>query len=161
MPLALGVFEVLTPVMTGLAGVSLGGYLVHIFTRRRAAEGRYDDAITAVARLQAERHAGNVSVPGEYVKASGDELLKIERELSVDDVKRFIEARADARAALAALYPYSPDLRRYWDKTEIPEAELDELTDLLMKRRRRPTTVHAPPRSALGEAADTETRWPS
>ena len=147
--------------ITGLGGVSLGGYLVHIFTRRRAAEGRYDDAITAVARLQAERHAGNVSVKGEYVKASGDELLKIERELSVDGVKRFIEARADARAALAALYPYSPDLRRYWDKTEISETELDELTDLLMKRRRRPTMIHAPPPSALGAPADTATRIPS
>jgi hypothetical protein len=134
--------EVLVASLTALGTVSLSGYLIHLFTRRRTAEGRYDDALTAVARLQAERHTGNLSIPGKLVKATGTELAKIEQDLSVDGVKRFLEARADARAALAALYPYSPDLRRYWDKVEISDAELDELTQLLLERRRKPTKVH-------------------
>lgn len=136
--------DVAVPAVTGLAGISLAGYLVHVFTRRRTAETRYDDAITAVARLQAERYAGDINLPGEVVQASGEELRKIKQELSVDGVKRFLAARSDARAALAALYAYSPDLRRYWDKQEIPESELDELTQLLMERRRSPTKVHRP-----------------
>lgn len=139
---AAAVIDVVVPLLTGLASVLLAGYLVHYFTKRRTAEARYDDAITAVARLQAERYVGTISVPGEYVKASGAELTQIEQRLSVEGVQRFLAARADARAALAALYAYSPDLRRYWDKLEIEPTELDELTQLLMDRRRTPTKVH-------------------
>lgn len=140
--LGAGVIEQIVPVATGLAGVSLAGYLVHYFTKRRAAEARYDDAITAVARVQSERHAGNISVPGDYVKAQGPELAKIEQQLSVEGVQRFLEACAEARAALAALHAYSPDLRRYWDKLEIAPEELDTLTELLVERRRKPTKRH-------------------
>lgn len=143
MPLASSVVDLVVPALTGLVGVSLGGYLVHVFTRRRSAEARYDAAITAVARLQSERHGGGVSVSPQLVKARDDEeLWKIEQQLSVEDVRRFTEARAEARAALAALHAYSPDLRRYWDKLEITPDELDELTELLMQRRRKPTKVH-------------------
>lgn len=38
------------------------------------------------------------------------------QELSTDGVKSFLAAAAAARAALAALHAYSPDLQRYWDK---------------------------------------------
>lgn len=146
-PLAIAeVVELLVPAMTTLGGVSVAGYLVHRFTQRRTAEARYDDAISAVARLQAARHAGNVKVPGKYVQAEGEQLAQIEQQLSVETVRQFMDAAADARAALAALYAYSPDLRRFWDKLELPQHELDEVTALLMERRRKPTKVHpAPP----------------
>lgn len=86
--------EVLVTPVSGLAAVSLAGYLLHLFTKRRTAEQRYDDAIGAVARLQAERHAGNIRLPGELVQAEGDELARITQELSVEGVRRFLEARA-------------------------------------------------------------------
>jgi len=65
------------------------------------------------------------------------------QELSTDGVKSFLAAAAAARAALAALHAYSPDLQRYWDKFEIEPAELDGLVDLLYERRMNPLKRHA------------------
>ena len=45
-------------------------------------------------------------------------------------------AKDAVRAALAALYPYSPDLKRYWDRNEpVEESEADAVLTLLAKRR--------------------------
>lgn len=156
-PLAVAeVIELLVPAVTTLGGLGVAGYLVHFFTKRRTAEARYDDAISAVARLQAARHAGSIKVPGEYVQAEGERLAEIEQQLSVESVQRFMDAAYDARAALAALHAYSPDLRRFWDKLEIPQQEQDEVTNLLMERRRKPTKIHRAPPAMDGELPASE-----
>jgi hypothetical protein len=135
--------ELAVPAAAALGGVALGSVLPHLFTQRRNAEARYDAAITAVTGLQAARWAGSVSVPREAVKAAdAEEHAKIEQELSVEGVRRFMIAAAEARAALAALYPYSPDLRKYWDRLEVPDSDLDELVRILSERRRKPTQRH-------------------
>lgn len=135
--------ELAIPAAAALGGVTLGSVLPHFFTQRRNAEARYDAAITAVTGLQSARWGATVNVRPDLVKAaSADELAKIEQELSVEGVRRFMVAAAEARATLAALYPYSPDLREYWDKFEVPESDLDGLIRVLLERRKKPTQVH-------------------
>lgn len=139
------VVELAVPAIAAILGVLLGGAVPHFFTKRRNAEGRYDAAISAVARLQAARWGVSVTLPSAMVKDPDPvELTKIERELSVEGIRRFIAAADEARATLSALYPYSPDLRHYWDKFEIPQAELDDLVRTLMERRGQPTEEHPP-----------------
>jgi hypothetical protein len=138
--------ELLVPALAVLAGVVLGGLLPDLLARRRGAQARYDEAISAVARLQSSRQGITIDVPAGIVKArTPEELASIEQTFSVENVRRFLDAAAEARAALAELHPFSPDLRSYWSKFEIPDSELDGLVDLLMKRRRRPTQRHADP----------------
>jgi hypothetical protein len=84
-----------------------------------------------------------VDIPRDVLKApSAADAEQISHAVSVEGVKRFVEAAAEARAALAALHPYSPDLRPHWDRFEVPESDTDELIDLLMQRRRQPTKRH-------------------
>ena len=136
--------ELLVPAGAVIAGVLLGGFLPHFLSRRRDAQARYDRAISAVTRLQSARQGITVNIPAEVVKArSSEELSGIEQELSIERVRRFLEAAAEARAAVAELYPFSPDLRGYWSKFEISDSEVDGLVGVLMKRRRRPTKRHA------------------
>jgi hypothetical protein len=56
-----------------------------------------------------------------------------------------------ARLALAALHPFSPDLRPYWDRFEVGENDLDRLIDILTTRRQRPRQRH--PSARLDEQA--------
>ena len=130
---------------TGVGGIVLGGLLPYFLTERRTAKARYDSAIEKVTRVQALRHGGGgVSVPSKFVRPTSDEEhAKIEQELSVEGVRRWLDADAEARSALAALHPYSPDLQKYWDRFEIPTTDLDSLVKTLLERRRRPTRVHS------------------
>lgn len=67
-----------------------------------------------------------VSVPAELVKAENPkQLASIEQGLSIENVKKFMAAAAEARAALAEPHPFSPDLRSYWSKFEILGEEMD------------------------------------
>lgn len=96
--------------------------------------------MTAVAALQAHRHGAGLNVPANYLKAKDKEAeAELVQELSAEGVRRFLGAAADARAALAALHPWSPDLKPYWDKFEVAEAEMDQLFKTLRERRKRPT----------------------
>jgi hypothetical protein len=135
--------ELAVPVVAALGGVTLGAVLPHFFTEHRNAEARYDAAIAAVTRLQSARHGVGLALPADAVKAvNAEEHARIEQELSVEGVRRFLTAAAEARATLAALYPYSPDLREFWDRFEVPDAELDGLVRILSERRRKPTRAH-------------------
>ncbi|MGA4994954.1 hypothetical protein [Nonomuraea bangladeshensis] len=79
----------------------------------------------------------------QYTRAvSQEEQARLLQEFAVDAAKSFLQAAADARAAMAELYPHSPDLKRYWDKFEITEEELEELIVLLTQRRKRPLKRH-------------------
>lgn len=90
----------------------------------------------------------SASAPGTVLRAN---LLKAEsegqrkqaiHELAKEGVREFVQAAAESRAALAALHPYSPDLKEYWDKFEIPGQEWEPLIALLSERRRKPRTRH-------------------
>lgn len=134
---------VLAPIIA-LVGIVVGQLLPEYLSTRRTVRDRYDAAISAVAGLQAARHAAGVNVPSQFLKPVNEqEEQKAVQELSTEGVRSFLAAAASARKALSALHPYSPDLKPYWDKFEVPEAELDELVDLLYERRKKPLKRYA------------------
>lgn len=51
---------------------------------------------------------------------------------------RFLEASANARSALASLYPWSPDLRTFWDRAMLNEDDFDPILTILTERRKSP-----------------------
>ncbi|MER6513304.1 hypothetical protein ABT158_41290 [Nonomuraea sp. NPDC001636] len=142
--------------LASLLGVTLGVYLPRRFDQRFAARARYDAALMAACKLQAARHGVAPNVGMQYTRAvSQEEHDRIIQEFAVDAVKSFLQAASDARAAIAELYPYSPDLKRYWDKFEITEDELEELIVLLTQRRKRPLKRYQVEEIASGRAAPT------
>jgi hypothetical protein len=130
--------------LIAFAGVVVGQWLPEYFSRRRVVRDRYDAAIRAVAELQAARHGAGLAIPPAYLK-SVDQAAhgKVLQDLSVEAVRRFLDAAAAARASLAALHSYSPDLRPYWNRFEVSEDELDDLVSLLQKRREKPLKHHS------------------
>ncbi|MET9019213.1 hypothetical protein ABZV93_04435 [Actinopolymorpha sp. NPDC004070] len=129
--------------LASLLGVLLGAYLPRRFDQTYTARARYDAAVTAAAKLQAARNGVGLNIPQRFTAASSiEEHETIVQELSTDAVKRFLQAASDARASLAELYPYSPDLKIYWDKFEISPDELDNLIATLTDRRKRPLRRH-------------------
>ena len=128
----------------GLGGVVIGAVLSRFIEQRREGAARYERAMQALALLQASRHGAAVGVPPALVKSVDESDHKgIERELAIAAVKRFIEAAAETRAALAALHPWSPDLRELWDRFEVPEDDFAHLSELLATRRRKPLKNYA------------------
>src|SRR5439155_19054765 len=98
----------------------------------------YDTAIAAVAEAGAARWGGTHHVQPEAFPALAHEKEKIERELDRESMQRWVDAKHAARSALAALHPYAPDLKRYWDRSEpVADAEFDELMSMLSARRKR------------------------
>jgi hypothetical protein len=133
----------------GLLGVVLGGAITywsqHAADKRRekhealqAIAEMYDAAIAAVATLEAARwgpglHSEAVMTLPAVTPEQKEALMK---ELDTEATRRLVAAKDAVRAALAALYPYSPDLKRYWDKNEpVEESEADAVLTLLAKRR--------------------------
>jgi hypothetical protein len=112
--------------------------------RRRSCCARSPRYRAAVAALQAARHGAGLNIAPNHLQAvdAAAEAQAVQ-ELSTEGVRRFLDAAAAARAALAALHVYSPDLRTYWDKFEVTDAELDPLVKLLFERRRRPLKQHS------------------
>lgn len=131
---------VVLPVAGALLGVALGQFVPEWFRRRSGAEARYDVAIAAVATMRSAHHGVGLEFPAGWVKAATDgELAQDQHELSKEALKRWLDAAAEARSALAALYPWSPDLRPYWDQPFLPEDEFEALMRLLFERRRTPS----------------------
>lgn len=126
-----------------LLGVALGALLPALLESRKSAQARYDRALAAVARLQAARHGAGLNIPSNYLGATDEAAAGAARQrLSEAGVQQFLESAHEARSALAELYPWSPDLRRYWDAFEVPETALAELTATLVQRRRHPLRMH-------------------
>lgn len=127
-----------------LLGVVLGALLPRYLDARKEAQARYDAAIAAVTKLQAARWGAGFEIPGDSLKAENEPQRKQAiHELSKEGVREFLQAAAESRAALAALHPYSPDLKKYWDRFEIPGQEWEPLIDLLSERRRKPRSRHS------------------
>jgi hypothetical protein len=134
----------------GLVGVFVGGVITY-WNQRAADERRekreeaqavaalYDAAIAAVAALEAARwghglHGESVTTLPVLTPEEKEVLMK---ELDTEATRRLVAAKDAARIALAALHPYAPDLKRYWDKNEpVHENESDAVLTLLAKRRR-------------------------
>lgn len=126
-----------------LLGVVLGALLPRVLDARKEAQARYDAAIAAVTKLQAARWGAGFEIPGNLLQAENEGQRKQAiHDLSKEGVREFVQAAAESRAALAALHPYSPDLKRYWDKFEIPGQEWEPLIALLSERRRNPRKRH-------------------
>ena len=112
------------PAVTALLGFVAGQLVPEFLNRRALARSRYDTAIAAVSRAASSRHGVGVVVPSEYLRATtGAEHAAIEAELSKAGVERFVRMDAEARAALAALHPWSPDPRDYWDRPFMNEKD--------------------------------------
>lgn len=127
------------PVLGALVGVLVGQFAPEWIRRRAAAEARYDAAIAAVATMRSAHHGVQLDFPAAWVQATTEEEHARDRhELSKDALKRYLDAAAHARSALASLYPWSPDLRSYWDRPFIPEDKFEPLMRLLFERRRSP-----------------------
>jgi hypothetical protein len=133
-----------------LAGVAVGG--IATYATQRAADNRrqtseairaiaelYDRAIAAVAEVQSSRWGPGLKVAAGTFPAIGPEKMEstIER-LETETLKRFLGAKLAARAGLAALEPFSGDLKRFWDKDEVAaQDDFNELMSLLAERRKQ------------------------
>lgn len=136
------------------SGVLTAQTAPEFFRRRSDAVARYDRAIAAVARAKSLHHGGiDLQFPAEWVAAPTElEYKQARHEISKEGLKRWLEAEVEARAALAALFPWSPDLRPYWDQAFIKEEQFEELMVLLIERRSMPRTrFDERGRRALGE----------
>lgn len=129
---------------SALLGVVLGQALPELFARRRLARKLYEDALTAICLLQAALWNGQTNIEKDaYPILSKNDLDQFRQELARESIKQVVAARASARAALAALYPYSPDLRSQWDSQLIvADGEFDRLINILVERSKRPTKRH-------------------
>ncbi len=89
--------------------------------------------------MRSAQHGVMLDFPAEWVRApTPHDHARDKHELSKQALTRYFDAAAEARAALAALYPWSPDLRRHWDQPIIDESEFEPLMELLFERRRAP-----------------------
>jgi hypothetical protein len=121
-----------------LLGVVVGQWLPELFARSRVPRALYEAAITAVCEFHAVRGGETKIDPNEFPVLSGEELEEFRKDLTRDGVRRHIATAGAARAALAALHPYSSDLKPQWDQFAVPDDELDELISKLRKRSKRP-----------------------
>ena len=132
------------PVIGALLGVIVGQLGPEFFRRRAIAEARYDAAIIAVSKAFAARHGISLSFPSEWVRSPNEAAhAATEHELSKAALGRFLDAAAEARAALASLYPWSSDLRCHWDRPLLKEDEFDALITILTERRKAPFKRYA------------------
>ncbi|MGB7587687.1 MAG: hypothetical protein WBM00_03155 [Solirubrobacterales bacterium] len=131
------------PALTALLGFVVGQVMPELFNRRAAGRARYDAAIAAVSRAHAARFGVGLEIPMEWLKSPDAAThAATESELSKAAMERFLIASADARAALAALHPWSPDLQVYWDGTLLREEHFDTVIGLLYERRKSPLKRH-------------------
>lgn len=131
---------IVLPVAGALLGVIIGQLGPEFFRRRAAAEARYDAAIVAVSKAFAARHGMALNFPAEWVKAPDDATYAATKhELSKAALTRYLDATAEARSALASLYPWSPGLRDYWDRPFMPDDAFESLIATLTEHRKSPS----------------------
>ncbi|MDX6589387.1 MAG: hypothetical protein QOI84_661 [Solirubrobacterales bacterium] len=127
------------PTLTALLGFMVGQLVPEFLKRRAAGRERYDAAITAVSRAHAARFGVGLGIPMEWLKSPDAAThAATESELSKAAMERYLVASAEARSALAALHPWSPDLQVYWDGTLLREEHFDNVIAILYGRRRSP-----------------------
>jgi hypothetical protein len=133
------------PALTALLGFAVGQLVPEFLKRRATGRARYDAAISAVSRAHAARFGVGLGIPKEWLKAPDAAThAATESELSRAAIERFLVASSEARAALAALHPWSPDLQVYWDGTFLQEEHFDTVIGLLYERRKSPLKRYGP-----------------
>lgn len=126
------------PTLTAFLGFLVGQLVPEFLSRRAAGRARYDAAIAAVTTAYAARHGVGLGIPEKWLKSPDDAThAASEAELSKAAVVRFLDASAEARSALAALYPWSPDLQVYWDRPFMDDDDFAKLVNILADRRRK------------------------
>lgn len=127
------------PALTALLGFLVGQLVPEFLERRAAGRERYDAAITAVSRAHSARFGVGLVIPREWIKSPDAAThAATESELSKAAMERYLAASSEARAALAALHPWSPDLQGYWDGTLLREEHFDTVIGVLYERRKSP-----------------------
>lgn len=153
------IWLVVLPVAGALLGVALGQFAPEHFRRRATAQARYDRAIAGLAAADTARVGVGIRVPPDWLRSTdAQQHAEVERDLSITTVRRWLEAEAEARAALAELQPWSPDIRPWWDRRLLPDESFTVLAPLLSERRREPLKRYergavAPPPPAVGDGA--------
>lgn len=112
---------------TTLLGVGLGAWLAHYFGKRRSIELRrvelLEEAMSAAYRLQAARHYPT-GVPDEILVTTQHDVEAFNREIRAEGVRSFIEAASECRMSLAAVTPFCPPVKPYWDAFELRRSRL-------------------------------------
>jgi hypothetical protein len=127
------------PALTAFLGFLIGQLVPEFFNRREIGRARYDAALTAATNAYAARHGVGLSIPKEWLKSPDDAThAATESELSKAAIVRFLDTSAEARSALAALYPWSPDLRIYWDRPFMEGDDFAKVVSILAERRKSP-----------------------
>lgn len=140
------IVAVLTPAATSLRA------------RRQEVDQKFDAAISALLLVQATRHIAS-SIARQYHPGTDGEYRTFIVSMSESSITKFIEQTGNARAALAALSPYVPEVRQWitsgWELTEEREPEQRRIIEAgrpaavkseRLFRRRRPAiaAVEAP-----------------
>lgn len=139
------------PALTAFLGFIVGQLVPEFLNRMAMGRARYDAALDSVTKAYAARHGIALGFPKKWVKSPNDaKHAETESELSKDAVVRFLDASAEARSALAALHPWSPDLRIYWDKPFMDDDDFPNLVNILADRRKSPLKRYEGDRESSG-----------
>lgn len=125
--------NVAVQLLLSVAGVLVGAVVTYLVSvrdrRRRYVEDMFNAAIAAVVAAQAAMIFIN-NVPSE-AGLEPARAERLEQELREEGYRRFVSLVAEARAAVAAVTPYRPDLRPYVESARGVIESADELTALL------------------------------
>lgn len=133
--------------------VITGAVITYLFTAHRGERERIDklfnQAIAAVAMLQAARHyvSGVERIQGLRLNPAQREEFEIE--LRKEGVRRFDKRATECREALASVYPYCPAVWTYVERYEISEDEAHAVIVLLQtcQKASRPPLIRKPTRT--------------
>lgn len=121
-----------------LLGVVIGAAVTYLLgrqsRRREMVDVLFDSAIAKVAILQASR-LYPTDIASRTLPENDRESLALEMER--DGHRLFVARASKCREALAALHPYCPGLRPYWEKFEIEPREVDDVIRMLQDCQRR------------------------
>lgn len=121
-----------------LVNLAAGAILTYLFAVRRSRREQIDrlfgEAMAGVVELQASRHIGS-GIPPDLLQGTSDQHEQLRLEVTAQAIKSFIEAARETRAQLAAVYPYCPEVRPYFEKFEVSPHEVDELLRILREAR--------------------------
>lgn len=123
-----------------LVNLAAGAFLTYLFAirrfRREEIDRLFNEAMAAVVELQASRHIGS-GIPAELLQGTAEQHAELRVEIARDAIKAFVASARETRLKLAAVYPYCPQVRPYFEKFEVPGNEVDPLLDILLAGRRR------------------------
>lgn len=79
-------------------------------TRRQQVDFYFDTAASALLVVQGARHMAQ-SIDRRYHRGTDEEYRRFNVQLAEREIERYVDAMAAARASLAAVRPYCPEVR--------------------------------------------------